>query len=412
MAIYRYRGVRSDGSLVRGEVEAAGEREALERVRGLGVTPIVLRPVEARLTARRLVGLLTRPVGRVPLREMAAFCRQLATMVRAGIPIARALTLLAGGVDGTTLRPILRAALERVEAGQSLVEAFRPHVDRLPLGFLPLLAAGEASGTLDDVLLRMADLFERTYARQQKVRSALTYPAIVSTVALGLIVFMLTYVVPNFATLYTGLKAPLPGTTLWLFHVSKGLQAHLLPLALALLLLLPLILILLRQPRLAGPRQDLLRRLPVVGRVVEAMSLAQVANTLGNVLRAGVPILEGLQLAARAAGPGQLQRQLERVLESVRGGQGLAPSLEAVGGFPALFLEMLRAGEESGSVDDMLGRVAQYYELEAEEGVRRLTTLLEPLLVLVLGGVVALVIIAILIPMYSVFNVLGPGGGM
>jgi type IV pilus assembly protein PilC len=413
MPTYWYRGVDGAGRRKAGFVDAASEADVLERLEAEGILPLGVRRRASPLRLEKAMRLLATPLGAVPMRDMAWFCRQFTTLLRAGVPIARTLALMETGAKGNrSLRQMAAEVRRRVEQGQDLATSFAPYARRLPAGFLALLRAGESSGTLDEALERLAELYERADQQQQRVRQSSTYPIVVATVATGLVLFLLAFVVPNFATLYRGLKTPLPGSTRVLFAVSRWLGPHLWLVGLAAAALAAGSAAAFADPRLRPALDRALMRLPVLGRIRRAAVVTRVGYTLSTLLRSGVPVLESVALTADVAGPNEYGGALRAALDRIARGETLARAFGAGSRFPELFVEMVRIGEESGSVDDMLIRVARVYEQEVETLTRQISSLIEPALVVGLGAVVALVIIAILIPMYDVFRLIGTGGGL
>jgi type IV pilus assembly protein PilC len=404
---YAYRARDAQGRRVQGQVEAESWHQALERLRGQGVYPVTLRPPSPFTgTVESLLQVHLIP-SRLSLRQAAILSRQLGSAMEAGIPILDALRAVTGSAQGTVVRSLALRVSQRLERGSTLVQAFFPEATLLPAGFLPFLQAGEVGGTLDQVLLRLADTYEQQETFQGKLRSALAYPTVVVVAAVGAVLFLLWAVVPNFAYLYGSLHASLPGMTRWLLAVSQNLRTHTWQWAGVVAGVVAVLFGLRRVRVIRGWTEELWRRLPVLGPLAHLGGLARFCRSLASMLRAGVPILEALEVSSGLLAFSVDRRVVQAAAGRVRQGQSLA---EAIAGedtrpprFPPLLLEFVRTGEATGRLEDMLERAAGFYERDVELTSSRLSSLLEPMLVAVLGAVVATIMGSVLLPMYSLF---------
>lgn len=400
MARFTFRARDEHGRLVRGQLDAATEGDALHALRARGVYPLALhrriRPAWPAIELDR----------RLSTRDLAVFVRQFGTAVRAGLPVLTALRLLQThpGRTRTAARLAGRVA-DRVESGESLARSFGPELARLPQTFLPFIAAGEAAGALDDVLIRLADFYEGQDAFQSRLRSALAYPAVVLTLSTAVVLFLLMTVVPSFQSLYSAFHAPLPALTRTMLATGIYLQRRWWVVLLAFATLGLLAVTLLRTPRVRRGLEPVRRRLPVFGQLEFAGGLARFCRTLATLLRAGVPILEALDVSQAMLPFASSRRHVAQAIVAVRQGGRLSAALADAGAdFPPLMVAMVSVGEESGQVDEMLERSAAFFERDVEATTARLTALVEPVLVVVLGAVVATIIGSVLVPMYSVFQ--------
>ena len=399
--MFYYTARARDGSLIRGSIECADERTALSSLRSRAVFVTSLVPagsVRASLTA-----LFDRPPARA---GRIAFFRSFATMIKAGVAINRALEVTRSESANSSMRESIQGLIHDLENGFSLSEA----IARRPRHFAPVHAimvhAGEVSGTLDDVLGRLAASLEREQALHKRLGVALIYPAFVATAALGLVVFLVAAIVPAFESMYTEMHVRLPALTLLLITAGKWLRSPLVWAAVPLFCGLTYIAASFARPRGtgAGVLELLGYRLPLVGTAFRKAALARIARVLGSLMHAGVGVVEAFDVAASAS-PGVLYSDSLREI-----GRGLAQGVSISSGFErsrlydALFLQLVRVGEETGALDAMLLQLADYYEADVESRLSSLSAIVEPLLILFLGGIVGLVVSAIFIPLYSLIG--------
>ncbi|HHY65956.1 MAG TPA: type II secretion system F family protein, partial [Alicyclobacillus sp.] len=346
--------------------------------------------------------------GRVKVQALAVFCRQFATLVRAGVPAARSVEILAAQSESRTLKRTLEAVAEEVRQGTALRQAFADHQAVFPPLFINMVGAGEFSGQLDLMLERAAQFYERERATSQKIMSAMTYPTVVLVIALGVSVFLLTSVIPTFAQTFAqqGVALPLPT------RITLGLSRFLTErwyLALALVAAVV-------GGGIAGARTPAGRRwlgrislaVPVFGRLNRKHAVAQFSRTFATLVRAAVPILDALDLAKKVIGNVLYQEALTEAQEGLRSGRTVA---EVLGRYPRLFppmvVQMIAVGEETGTLDDLLDKLADFYETDVQEMAARLGALLEPMMILFLAVIVGLIILSVYLPMFQMMNFVG-----
>ena len=392
------------GKAVTGLIQAEDRREAVEvlRSRGLAIISIELnKDVTYLLEDRRLYG------GRVPLRDLAVFCRQFATLLGAGVPVIDGLRTIARSGRGRRLGQLLSRTVKDLDGGEPLSRAFQRQGSDLPPIMVHMAAAGEVGGVLEEVFARLADQFERQDTVVQKVRSALTYPAAVLGMALLIVTFLVAVVVPSFAAMYAQSGTTLPLPTRLLLGLSHFLRTYW---YVALVGLAGGLWGLRRSYRGQRGRQlvdRLLLRVPIFGPLLLRQALALFARTLGTLLRGGIPIMTALSVAGQASGNTALAPALEEAQAAVRDGQSIIGPLRRSRLFPEMMLEMMVIGEESGATDALLAKVADYYEREVNATVDRLTSLMEPAIVLVLGVIVGFIVLALVLPMFDSWQLIG-----
>jgi type IV pilus assembly protein PilC len=336
---------------------------------------------------------------RASARDLAVFTRQLAVMIEAGLPVVQCLHLLANEETGRELAPIVSEVRRDIEAGVSLSTAIDRHPQAFNRLYVSMVAAGEAAGVLDVILKRLAGFIETEARLSARVRSAMTYPAVVLGIAIAVVALILWQVVPTFTALFEGLDAALPLPTRVVVGASRAL-----PLAAPMSVCASAIIVHVWRRFRASPRGRLLvdralLRVPLAGGIARKVAVARFCRTLSTLVGAGVPILTSLDITARAAGNGVIERALQDVRAGVEQGQTIAKPLAQSGVCPPMVAEMVAVGETTGTLETMLARVADFYEADAEVGIAAALTLVEPALICFLGVVVGGIVVSMYLPL-------------
>jgi general secretion pathway protein F len=403
MPIYAYTGLTAQGRAVTGVIDADSPKGARLLLRRTGIFPTALSEERATPTASPVSpeSGVTRLFERVPARELALFTRQLATLTKAGLPLIECLSTLIEQMEHAALHRVLSHVRQQVREGRALADALQAHPRVFSSIYVNMVRAGEESGTLDTVLARLADYSEDQARLLRTVQSALTYPLLMVVVASAILLFLLAYVVPQVTRIFSETGQKLPVATRLLIGLSSTLADYW---WLFLVIGASGMLIGARLLRTATGREwydRLLLRLPWVGRLLQRLSVARVARTLGTLLASGVPLLSALGIVSHLVSNTLLRRALEEARASVQEGESLATPLKRCGLFPAMFIQMIIVGERSGELEELLGRAAEAYDEEVATALARLTSLLEPLTILVMGGVVLFIVLAILLPIFE-----------
>ncbi|MBK5229378.1 MAG: type II secretion system F family protein [Actinobacteria bacterium] len=389
------------GKIVAGKMEADGESAVALRLRAKGLIPIQIDKA-AKISAKTELHILPQ---RVKLRDMAIFARQFATMINAGLSLLRTLNILGEQTENPMLAKHILLVRDDVERGSSLSAAMSKYPKIFNPLFISMVKAGETGGQLDIVLERVANGFETDYKLRQKVKSAMTYPVVVAFIAVALVSVMLVFVVPTFANMFTGLGGTLPLPTKILLVLSEKSK-----------ILIPLFVFLSvggafaykrakqtsADARLFFDKAKL--KVPVFGELFQKVAISRFARTLALLLKAGVPVLQALDIVSESTGNEVLARAAQDVKENVRRGESMAAPLERHEVFPPMVVQMISVGEDTGSVDAMLDKVADFYDQEVESTTESLTSLIEPVMIAVLGGIVGSMIIALYMPMFKIFD--------
>ncbi len=400
---YSYKVKDARGKFSEGKVEAASEVAVADKLRAMGYVPLEVKPANQGMQREIKFG----GKKRVKTKDLAVFSRQFATMIDAGLTMLRALTIMADQVDNLELRRVLRSVKEDIEAGLSLSSAMAKWPDVFPALMTNMCKAGEAGGFLDTALRQVADNFEAEVKLRAKIKAALTYPVVVFILAMLMCVAMLVFVVPVFKDMFKDLGGTLPLPTQVLVFLSEAMQ-----------IILPVMIVLGiagvwwwrkfgKTERVRNVVDPLKLKMPVFGGLVQKLALARFARNLGTLLSSGVPILQSLDIVADTTGSVVISRALVQVQESVRRGESVAGPLAEHPIFPSMVVQMIASGEESGSIDQMLKKIAQFYDEEVETTTESLTAMIEPLMIAFLGGVVGSMIVALYMPIFKVFDMIG-----
>jgi general secretion pathway protein F len=401
MPVYSYAGLSPDGKNVTGIIDADSPRAARLKLRRTGVFPTSLsetREVESRPRATRSLSSLFERVGP---QEVAVMTRQLSTLVSAGLPLVDCLSALIDQVDSERLKSMLTQTRESVNEGRSLADALAEHPKVFTDLYVNMVRAGEASGALDVVLLRLADYTESAARLRSKLRSALTYPAVMLVVGSAILFFLLSYVVPKITRIFTESKQVLPLPTRILMAFS-GMLSTWWPLFVVLLALAGIGFRYYVRTEAGRQRYDRwVLRLPVFGKLLQKIAVARFSRTLSTLLQSGIGLLPSLDIVKNIVDNRVLYDATEAARDAIREGQSIAPPLKKSGIFPPLMIHMIAVGERSGQLEEMLFKTAETYEAEVDSTISALTTLLEPAMIVFMGGMVTFIVLSILLPIFQ-----------
>ena len=399
-ALFVWEGKNKSGKTVKGMQKAPSEAVIRALLRRQGINPTTIKKQNNRASSRRKQKI--RPV------DIAIFSRQLATMIGAGVPLVQALDIVARGNDNFAMRELILSIRTSIEGGSSLSEALAAHPVQFDDLFVNLVGAGEKSGALETLLDKIATYKEKAEAIKAKVRKALTYPTVVTIVAFVVTGILLYFVVPQFEGLFGSFGADLPAFTRLVINLSEFVRTW----WWAILGSIGAIAAVLRyfnrtSPKFRRRRDQLLLRVPVIGKILHKAALARFTRTLSTMFAAGVPLVEAMESVAGATGNILFQEAVMTMREQVATGQQLHLSMqERMDLFPNMAIQMIAIGEESGSLDDMSAKVAEFYEAEVDNLVDNLSTLLEPMIMAILGVLVGGLVTAMYLPIFQMGNVI------
>ncbi len=398
---YVWKGRTPKGEELSGEYQAEDRRQVGEylRKRRIVIQSVKKKPANVKLPLGRKRG--------VSVKDLSVFTRQFATMVNAGLPLVQCLDVLARQQTKPHMKQVVSQVMLDVEGGATLAEGLGRAPQVFSDLYVNMIAAGEAGGILDTILQRLAVFMEKADALQRKIKGALTYPAIVLFVATGACTFMLIGVIPVFAKMFSDFGGELPAPTRivmgmstflthnWYFLVAAGVG-----------------LVFLYKRVRANKRGEYLTdklflRVPIIGNVLRKGAVSRFTRTLGTLIGSGVPILQGLEITAKTAGNRVLQEAIENVSKSISEGNTIAEPLKASGVFPPMVVQMIGIGEQTGALDEMLSKVADFYDDEVDAAVEALTAAIEPIMIVVMGTMVGGMLVAMYLPMFKMANVVG-----
>lgn len=403
-AVYLWQGRDGFGRKLSGEIRADSQgdvRASLQR-RGVRATRIRRRTTNG---ARRTAGRIRR---RIKASDIALFSRQTATMIRAGVPLVQALDVVADGVRNDKLQTLVKDIRTDLSAGESLSVALARSPTHFDALYRNLVSIGEQSGTLESMLERIATYQERTQATIGKLRKAMSYPLIVTTVAVAVTAVLLIHVVPQFEAVFASVGAELPGFTRFVLGISDAFRNHWLVLFGGMALAVAgVVLGRRRSARFRNLVERVLLKSPIVGDILVKASVSRYARTLGTTVAAGVPLVDALRSVAGSTGNSVYATAVERLSDVVATGEPLQAAMRQSGLFPDMMIQMVAIGEQSGSLDDMLARAAVHFESLLDAAVDNLTTLVEPLMMAVLGALIGGLIVAMYLPVFQLGSAFG-----
>lgn len=403
MPHYKYTARDHRGQAVNGTLVAPSPDALADELKRKGYLVTRFQPVAER--TGQAPGLSWLPKRRLRTDDLVMLNIQLAKMVQVGIPLTTALDTLARQAEQPQLQALMADLARTVEGGSSFSEACTRHPEAFSPLFVNMIRAGEASGKLEEILRRLAVLAKRQAELRQQLITALTYPAALVAFGLAVCTFLIVGIIPKFMTIFTEANVPLPLPTLILYHVSIVLRTAWLPLLVVAAFLPPLAARLLRVRAVRRAADAALMRVPVLGDLVRKAALCRMAQTLGTLFASGVPVLESLEIAEHTCGNLVIAEGLSRVRASVQQGGSIAEPLRADPVFPPMLVQMVSVGEGSGTLDTMLEEMAAHYEELVQHGLKRVMALVEPVLLVVMGAMVALIMASVLLPLFRMVNV-------
>lgn len=386
----------STDQIVRGEVVAKDEEEARKKLQRRGIRP--LRVSKVKSTRKK----------RITQEDITVFTRQLATMMKAGLPLMQAFEIVARGHANPSMTQLLMSVKSDVEQGQSMGSAFAKHPKYFDRFYCNLVAAGEAGGVLENLLDKLAVYKEKTQSIKKKVKSALTYPIAIVVVAVVLVIVMMMFVLPAFGKVYKDMGAELPPLTQFMMTMSDFFVSYGWLVIIGLIgAVVALIHLHKTSPKFQKKVDAWVLKLPIFGAIVRKATIARWARTTASLFAAGVPLVEALDSVAGASGNILYEEATLNIKSQVNQGLSLTSGMQSTGLFPNMVIQMASIGEESGSLDDMLNKAAEFYEEEVDTAVAQLSSLMEPIIMVVLGGIIGTILVAMYLPLFNLGNVVG-----
>ena len=403
MPVYLWKGRTLAGESQAGEIEVSRQDEVMEALRKRKILVTSVKPKSGGFALPKFGGVS------VSTKDLAIFTRQFATMISAGLPLVQCLDILAKQTSKPSFGRVIGEVTRDVESGSTLSDALGRHRTVFDDLFRNMVAAGEAGGVLDEILMRLATYIEKADALKRKVQSAMVYPAVVLTVALGATAFMLIFIIPTFAKMFSDFGGELPLPTKIVLGMSNLLKGYWWVFVMA--IVAGAIAFKKYYATEDGTRvvDGAMLKIPILGDVLLKGSVARFTRTLGTLIASGVPILAGLEITARTAGNKVIAEAIMTARASIREGETVSAPLKQSGVFPPMVVQMISVGEQTGALDEMLTKIAVFYESEVDTAVDTLTSIIEPCMIVVMGGIVGGMVVAMYLPMFKLISVVAGG---
>jgi type IV pilus assembly protein PilC len=402
MPIFLWEGTTRKDEVKKGEMEAVDELAVRGLLRRQG-----FKSIEVRKKPKDLLEYLPFLQGRVKEKSIVVFCRIFSTMINAGLPLIQCLDLLAQQEENKVFAKILRAIKEDIEGGTSLTDALKKYPNVFDDLFVNLIAAGEAGGMLDIILGRLSDYLEKAMKLKKRVKGAMTYPAAVLFISFGVVALLLLKVIPVFQKMFEGMGGQLPGPTMMLIAASEFAQSYFFVIIFILVVIYITFNRFYKTEKGRWLVDSLSLKAPVFGILLKKVAVAKFSRTLSTMMSSGVPILEGLNIVSKTSGNKVVENALLKTRQSISEGRTIAEPLAETGIFPAMVVQMIAVGEATGALDTMLTKIADFYDDEVDAAVDAMTALIEPVMMVFLGGIVGGMIIAMYLPIFKMASVVG-----
>ncbi len=404
MAKFAWEGKTRAGAVQKGEMEGPNEAAVTATLRRQGIMPSKIKE-----RGKGLDRDLTIPgmEPKVTTKDLVVFTRQFATMIDAGLPLVQCLDILGRQQDNKTFKKMLVQVKEDVESGSTFADALKKHPKAFDELYVNLVAAGEVGGILDTILNRLAAYIEKALKLKKQIKGAMTYPATVIGIAFVVIAVILVFVIPTFEKMFADFGGTLPAPTQVVINLSNFVQDYILVIIATIILGIVAFKKIYKTEKGRAKIDDFALKLPIFGPLIRKAAVAKFTRTLGTMISSGVPILDGLEIVAKTAGNKTVEKAIYRVRQSISEGKTIAEPLEKSGVFPPMVCQMISVGEQSGAIDTMLNKIADFYDDEVDDAVAALTSMLEPLLMLFLGTTVGGLVIAMYLPIFKLAGTVG-----
>jgi type IV pilus assembly protein PilC len=398
MARFKYSG-RDKRGKKEGTVTAASRREAMAKLKEDGIRVIEMTEVpETLMTMELTIG------NPVKLQHFVIYLRQFATLIKAGVTVVEATGILAVQTESKALKKALQAVEQDLREGNPYSESVAKHKKIFNSMFINMVKAGEVAGNMDETLEKLADDFEKQHDTVSKVKSALTYPAVIGILAIGAVIFLLVGVVPTFVTMFEDMGAELPGITKFVLNASGFMQSFWWLILLIVLGFVITIVYMKKNKKTKYYLDYFLLRMPIFGNMLQKAALARMMRTLSSLFSSSVPILQAMSIVEKVVENEVIARVIRESRNSLEKGRSMTEPMMNHWAFPPLVTQMISIGESTGALDSMLSKIAEFYEKEVEQGTDRLKSLIEPIMIVFLAGVVGVIVLSIMMPMFSMFD--------
>jgi type IV pilus assembly protein PilC len=395
LAKYIYKAVSADGKNVQGSIDAETVENFKAQLKQTGLFCLSYSLEEEETAAAS--------AGRIPLKELSIICRQFSAMLNAGISVVKCLDVLCQQSSSVKIKNILEGVMQDVRKGFSLHQAMSNQGRAFPFYLVSSIESGEESGTLDAVMKRMSEYFEKQYKTAAKIRNALTYPIILAVLCVIVVFAMLTFVVPKFIAMYSS-QGDLPGPTKVLIAISDFMTVYWYIVVFAVAGIVALIFLLKRMPSTRTAWDTGMLKMPVIGKMRKTVLTAKFAHTLSTLTSSGISMLVALEVVSRVIGNWCITSCISIIIDDLKKGLSLSQSIRKFDVFPPMFKSMVAVGEESGQIDDLLSRTAAFYDDESDLAIQKMVSLVEPLMIIIMAVVIGFIVIAMILPIYTMYQ--------
>ena len=398
MKKFKYRAMKEDGSKIEGKFEANSKADVMNMITTSGYYPLM---VEETIESKEIQIKLFE---RVTTKDLAIFCRQFYTMLNAGVSITNAISILSNELPNKKLRDILAKIEDDIKKGDTLSEAMAKHRKYFPQLLISMIESGEVSGNIDEMMLRMSVHFEKEYKLNNKIKAAMTYPSVLSVVAIGAVMFIMTFVMPTFVEMFEEEGIALPMITKVMLGASKFLSSNLIFIIIFIAILVVAFNYYKKTPNGNVMLSKIKLKIPVLGTLNKKIIVSRFTRTLSTLLSAGVSLVHALPTVAGVLENKVAEDAILKIRERVVKGEGLSTPIRENEIFPKMLSSMIKIGEESGSLDDILNKTSDFYDDEVEQAIQTATSLIEPLLIVFMGVVIGGIVISIMLPMFDMYT--------
>lgn len=398
MAKFKYRAMNSDGDKIDGTHESDSKQGVIDFIASNGYYPLKVEEISESTNIEFKFS------NKVKLKDLSVFCRQFYTMLNAGVPILTCLDILSNQIQNEKLQKAIRQIEDEVAKGGILSDDMKNHVDVFPELLVSLVESGEASGNLDEIMLRMSTHYEKENKINNKVKSAMIYPMVLSIVAVIAVTFILTFVMPIFMDIFEESGTALPWSTRFLLGISNGIKNNWFLIIISIFLIAILSNILLRTEQGILFSSKLKLKLPILKKLNQMIIVSRFTRTLSTLIASGIPLIEGLRIVSNVAGNKVAEEALMKIRDKVMRGESLYSSMSESEIFPPMLYSMVKIGEETGSLDDILNKTADFYDEELESIIQASVALIEPILIVIMGVLMGFIIISIMLPMFDSYT--------
>lgn len=405
MADFFWEALGQNGETRKGTMKAANQDEVLNKLRSQQLQPVKVKKKPTEFHIQLGTG--------IDVKDQVVFTRQLATMIDAGLPIVQSLEILGSQSENFAMRKLIGEVKQTVEGGSTFSEALKKHPKVFDELYVNLVAAGEMGGILDTILNRLAIHLEKRAKLRRQVSGAMVYPSAVVVIACGVVGILLGYVIPTFQKMFASMGAnnQLPGPTQFVVDLSEGFLSNIWLILGAITAIIVSFIVIYKTPQGKEIIHKLLLVIPILGPVLRKVAVARFVRTLGTLLSSGVPILDSLDIVAKSAGNVVVEKGINFVRQKISEGRNLAEPLQETKIFPGMVVQMIAVGEQTGSLDQMCNKIADFYEEEVDTAIAALMSMLEPLMMVVIGGIVGGLMIAMYLPIFDIAGKVDQGGG-